>query len=102
MLTTEQFFAAASKAGMLKPLTWQPKSGAAAQTVEVKYRAPARDILQGGAFATEHSIEYPASILAGLVRGEEVTIAGVKYKLLEDPRSELDGSRLQAPLSVVG
>lgn len=99
MLSTEQFFAAFSKAGIVKSLSWCPKSGDAQQTADVIFRAPSRDALAGEFSATDYMIEYPATQLVGLKRGEQVTVESVTYKVREGPHSDLDGSRLKAFLT---
>ena len=101
MLSTESFFAAAKLAGMLKPVSWTPSGGGAAQTVDACFTQPARDVLSGEAFTVDPTISYPAAQLAGLKRGETVTVDGVAYKVREDPRTELDGSRVSVPLARV-
>lgn len=101
MLSTEGFFEVAQRAGMLKAVSWTPSAGGAAQTADAFFRAPAEDVLAGSAFTPEYSISYPATKLTGLLRGETVTVDGASYKVREDPRTELDGSRLRALLSKV-
>lgn len=101
MLPTADFYAAAARAGMTRAVAWTPSGGGAEQTADVMFREPVRDVLSGEAFTTEPSISYPTTQLVGLLRGETITVAGVSYKVREDPRSELDGSRMTVPLSKV-
>lgn len=98
MLTTEQFYASFDKAGFLKTALWKPSSGAEAQEVRVRFRAPTDHALAGEALSTDYSITYPASILAGLKRGEVVTIGGQDYTVREGPSSNKDGTELEAKL----
>lgn len=99
MLTTEQFFEYAEAAGMTVPASWAPSGGGATQTADVIFKAPSHDVLAGGAFATDPSIQYAAVDLVGLKRGETVTVNGSTYKVREDPQSELDGTRMKVPLT---
>ncbi len=97
MLPTTEFFDAFAAAGFLKEASWTPTVGMPGAGVEQKvmgrYRAPSVDVLGADAFATDHTFQYPAGLLPGIVRGQVLTIEGQDYKLREDPRSELDGSR---------
>jgi hypothetical protein len=103
MLDTSKFFEAFDKAGFLKPALWTPSSGLPGagiqQSAQVRYRQPSADVLAGDAFAEAYSISYPSTVFPGLRRGETVTVDGVQFKLREDPRRELDGSRCLAQLS---
>jgi hypothetical protein len=96
MQTTDKFFESFKKAGHTRLASWTPSAGGPAQTADVLYRAPGQDVLQGEAFATAYTIRYPATKFPGLIRGETVTIDAVNYKVKEDPRSELDGTRMLA------
>jgi len=98
MQSTEKFFEAFGRAGMLKGVSWKPSSGAPEVTGQAVFRAPTQDVLAGDALAVDFTIQYPATQFVGLKRGERVVIDGATYRLREDPRSELDGSRLRAPL----
>lgn len=98
MLSTVDFFAAAARAGMTRVVTWTPSGGGSEQTADVYFREPVRDVLSGEAFSSDPMISYPATQLTGLIRGETLSVAGVNYKVREDPRSELDGSRYTALL----
>jgi riboflavin synthase alpha subunit len=51
--------------------------------------------------ATDYSIEYPVTKLTGLRRGESVTVNGCTYTVRENPRSELNGTRLQVYIAKV-
>ena len=98
MLTTEQFYASFDKAGFLKTALWKPSSGAEAQEVRVRFKAPTDHGLAGEALSIDYSITYPASVLAGLKRGEVVTIDGQDYTVREGPSSHKDGTELEAKL----
>lgn len=98
MLSADQFYSAFSKAGMLKTVTWSPSSGGPQQTAQVRYKAPTESPLGGEAFSTDYTIKYPATQLAGLKRGEVLAIDGQQYTVREGPKSELDGSVLEAKL----
>jgi len=102
MLSTVDFFAAFDRAGMLKEAAWTPSVGLPGAGVEQKekgrFRAPATEVLAGEAFTSDITFQYPALLFPGLKRGEVLAIAGTNYKLREDPRPELDGSRYLALL----
>jgi hypothetical protein len=98
MLTTEQFFAAFDKAGFLKIAFWSPSAGGAVHTPKVRFKAPTQDALSGDVTSIDYSIEYPATVLVGLKRGEVLTIDGVQYTVRENPESQLDGTRFEAKL----
>jgi hypothetical protein len=98
MLNTDQFFAAFDKAGFLKIAFWSPSTGGAVQTPKVRFKAPTQDALSGEVKSIDYSIEYPASVLVGLKRGEPIVIDGVLYTVREDPESQLDGTRREAKL----
>lgn len=101
MLDTAAFFAAAQRAGMTRAVAWTPSGGGAEQTADAVFREGAAEVVAGEAFAADPTIAYPAAQLTGLKRGETVTVGGVAYKVREDPRPELDGSRMRAALSKV-
>lgn len=98
MLSTEQFYASFDKAGFLKTALWKPSSGAEAQEVRVRFKAPTDHALAGEALSTDYSISYPASVLAGLKRGEVLAIDGQDYTVREGPSSNKDGSEFEAKL----
>lgn len=104
MITTEQFFEASKKAGMTRPLSWTPSAGAGggpAQAADVIFNTPPRDVLAGDGRGTDYSVQYPATKLIGLRRGETVTVDGVSYTVREAPYKQLDGTRLEAPLAKI-
>lgn len=102
MLATDKFFQAFDRAGFLKEAAWTPSVGLPGAGVEQKvkgcFRAPSVDNMGGDAFSTDYSFQYPAGLFPGLIRGQVLTIEAKAYKLREDPRSELDGSRLMVVL----
>jgi hypothetical protein len=107
MLSTEQFYASFDKAGFLKTALWKPSSGAEAQEVRVRFKAPTDHALAGEALSTDYSITYPASLLPGLKRAEVVTIQTIvggvvidstEYTVREGPSSNKDGTELEAKL----
>jgi hypothetical protein len=103
MLTTDQFFAGFKAAGMTVPAAWTPSGGGPQQTADVIFRARGEDPLGGDAIATAYAILYPATKFVGLKRGETVIInggayTGVSFKVREEPKAELDGSRMRAML----
>ncbi len=98
MLTTDQFFAAFARAGILKEAAWTPSGGGPTQTPQVRFHAPEDGVLSGEVLSTDYAIEYPASLLVGIKRDEVVRIDGQDYTLRENPRRKLDGSLLEAKL----
>ncbi len=103
MLTSDKFFESFDKAGFLKTALWTPSAGlpgaGVQQSAKVRFRAPNRDALAGEFSVTDYTIKYPVTILAGLKRGEVLTIESAQYKVREGPQSELDGAVLQAFLT---
>jgi len=106
MLDTSRFYESFDKAGFLKPALWTPSVGlpgaGVQQTAKVRFKAPGRDVLAGSANVTDYSIRYPSSVLAGLKRGEVLTIEGQNYTVREGPHPLLDGSELEAFLAKAG
>ena len=98
MRSTEQFFAAFDRAGILKTALWTPSAGGAQKSAQVRYRAPTQDALSSEVKSVDYSIEYPATVLVGLKRGETITVNGMQFTVRENPESQLDGSRLEAKL----
>lgn len=98
MQTTEAFFEDAKKAGMTKPASWAPSGGGALQAADVIFHASNENVFGGEVSSTNYRIQYAASALVGLKRGEVVTVAGVQYTVRESPVPQLDGTRLEASL----
>jgi hypothetical protein len=98
MPSTEKFFQAFDKAGFLKTAYWLPSAGGAEQAEQVRFRSPDQDALAGSTIVTDYSIEYPATVLIGLARGEVVNIDDQDYTLRESPRKKYDGTVLEAKL----
>lgn len=101
MLSAEEFYEAFSRAGFLKLASWEPSNGEPAQTAEVRFRAPTREVLGGAQLSTDFMIEYPASRLTGLKRGEMLTIEGVDYQVRRDQHQQLDGTVHRTYLQMV-
>lgn len=103
MLATNKFFESFNKAGFLSTALWTPSAGlpgaGVQQSAQVRFKAPTRDILGGDASTTDYTISYPATLFPGLKRGETLTIAAASYTVRENPHKQLDGSRLEAPLT---
>ncbi|HXC40815.1 MAG TPA: hypothetical protein VN667_17905 [Burkholderiales bacterium] len=100
MISTEAFFTAFDQAGFLTQVSWTPSlsaGGGPAQTPKVRFRETDH-AANGTALSTEYTIEYPATVLVGLKRGEVVMIAMEAYTVREEPSKQLDGSRLMAKL----
>lgn len=100
MIPTDEFFEGFEQAGMTRPASWTPSTGGDPRTAQVLFRAPTEDALAGEAQSTNYSIRYPATKLVGLKRFETITVSGVQYKVREEPRSELDGTRMVAFLEI--
>ncbi len=98
----DQFDAECVKAGFLKLATWCPSGGGAQQDVYVKFEAPTTVGTVGDTLITELAMRYRATKFPGIKRGELVTIDSTKYRVRENPHSELDGSRRLALLEKVG
>jgi hypothetical protein len=101
MLDTPKFFEAFDKAGFLKTVLWTPSIGGPQQSEQVRYRAPTQDALSGDTKSVDYSINYPATVLVGLKRGEAISVDGVQFIVRENPESQLDGTRFEAWLKKV-
>jgi hypothetical protein len=95
MITTDQFYQASTKAGLTRPLSWAPSGGGALQMADVLFKAESEDGLSGDVATIKYTARYPATKLAGMKRGEVVTISGQQYTVRESPRSLKDGSELE-------
>lgn len=101
MLSSERFFQAFDRAGFLKTALWTPSAGGAQRSAQVRLRAPGSEVLSGEVLSTDYSIQYPATELGGLKRGESLTVDAVSFKVREGPKSLHDGSVLEVKLALV-
>lgn len=101
MLTTDQFFAAFDRAGLLVMADWQPANGAPAQSAKVRFRSPDELLLGQMAVGTAYAIEYPVTSLVGLDENEIVTVAGTAYRVREKPLRKSNGAVMRALLGAL-
>jgi hypothetical protein len=102
MLATDKFYESFARAGFLVEAVWKPSAGGPAQPEKVRFRAPTENVLGGEALATDYSVRYAATKFPGLKRDEVLTIEGFKYAVREGPKSQLDGSEMEAKLTRQG
>jgi hypothetical protein len=98
MLATDKFYESFDRVGFLKEAVWKPAAGGIAQSAKVRFRAPTENVLAGEMLSTDYSVRYPSAKFPGLKRDEVLTIDGFKYAVREGPRSQLDGSEMEAKL----
>jgi hypothetical protein len=63
--------------------TFAPSAGGAAQTASVLLDMPTEDVLGGGSLSDEFSMQYAATDLPAIRKGDEGLIAGVRYRVRE-------------------
>lgn len=102
MLATDKFYESFDRAGFLKEAFWKPSAGGPEKSAKVRYRSPTENVLGGEALSTDYSIRYPSTALVGLKRDEVLTIEGFKYAVREGPKSQLDGTEMEAKLTRQG
>ena len=99
MTMVERLYAAAARAGLLVPCTWQPSSGDhSVQSALVGYTAADATVLDGLGLSTEHTITFPSSVLVGLAPREVVDVGCVAHQVREVRRIG-DGSEVRATLT---
>lgn len=91
-MRTEDFYAAAARAGLLVDATVD------GLTVAVEFRSPDETVLEGLALAADYSIRFPASVLPDLAPGQFVTLGTDQYRV-RDVRAVGDGSERRADLT---
>lgn len=100
MVTTEDLYAAADGAGLLKTATWSPDPAAAPVTARVWFRAPDEVLLNGLALGRDYTMTYPLSALSGIAPHARVVIEQVTYAIREI-RIIGDGTEVRATLTEV-
>lgn len=98
MVTTEDIYAAADGAGLLKLVTWLPEPAAVPVTAKVLFRAPDEVLLNGLALGRDYTMTYPLSALSGIAPHARVAIDGSTYEIREI-RIIGDGTEVRATLS---
>lgn len=93
-------FAAMEEEGMTVLATYFPPAGGASISGQVVFDAPGSVAALGdpGVIVTDPTITYPATVLTGLVGGDEITVDGTDYTVREVIQLD-DGKVMQARLA---
>lgn len=84
-LSGDRFHEAFKRAEFTSIAGWQPSLGGPIQTTDVILNLPQEELLGGEVHSNQYSISYPVTVFVGLKIGEIVTVAGVRYRVRENP-----------------